>query len=300
MAKRIIALITAIILLLCVSLCANALPNQKEHDDELRDVLFGEGYPLFGEAKAKFQAIADATSLCIDQFSTNEDMRSKEKLFNSLNERVGFSFSFDDIELQKGIGGINVTAKTHRLYTHRGWDFQEYPLKELWVQRKKILTATVNKELFGESAGLLSKLPFAEGFLYSESACNPQCEAFCKMVYYIHILGDYEEAKSYSAEFQQLIPLARHEDPSSPALIQDIISAARVLFANQPWSLDLFVQELEEVENRAERLLSNQGGIRTQEQFDAYYACGRDVYKILLDLLPGMLRKVDFFSNAFF
>ena len=293
------ALVASLLMLLCLAWDANAHSSQKEHDDALRDVLFGEEYALTGAAKARFQAIADAASLCIDQFSANEHERRKERLFHALNERVGFSFSFDDIELKKD-GMKTVTAKTHRRYTHRGWNFQEYPLPKLWGQRKKILTATVNRELFGKSAGWLSKLPFAEGSLYSEAACHPQCEAFCQMVYDIHILGDYEAAQSYSAEFQQLIPLARHEDPSSPALIQDIISAARVLFADQRWRLDLFVQELEAVEDRAERLLANQGGIRTQEQFDAYHVCGEEVYKILLDLLPGMLRKVDFFSNAFF
>ncbi len=299
MAKRVLTILFAVIMLFGFAGETNALSSQREHDNELRDALFGKGYTLSGEAKDNFQAIADAAALCIDQFSTNETERSKERLFISLNERIGFSFAFDEVELQKGIGVINVTSQTHRYYTHRGWDFA-HPLPDLWIQRKKILTATANKVLFSRSAGLLAMLPFAEGTLYSEDACNPQCEAFCKLVYYVHILGDYEEATSYTSQFQQLVPLVRHEDQTSPALISDVISALRVLFADQSWSLNNLVQELEGIEARAERLLVANGGIRTQEQFDAYQKCGKDVYNTLCALLPGMLKKVDFFAEAFY
>ena len=203
---------------------AYAHDSQKEHDEDLLAVLFGDGYNLASDKKPIFQAIADATALCIDQFSTNEDRRSKEVPFNQLKSRIGFSISFDDIELLNGKDGLKVSARTHRRYTHRGWYFS-YPMEaeqKLWNQRKKILTATVNKELFGKTSGFLGNFHFLEGSLYSEAACNAQCEAFCELVYYVHILGDYMEADSYSAEFQQLIPLVRHEDPQSPAMISDI------------------------------------------------------------------------------
>ena len=72
-------------------------------------------------------------------------------------------------------------------------------MQELWERRKLILTATVNKELFGKDPGILKRFKWVEGLVYSEEACNDQCEAFCELVYYLHILGDYEEATSYSS-----------------------------------------------------------------------------------------------------
>ena len=282
---------------------ACALPSQDDHDKDLRDLLFGEGYTLTGEKKEKFQAIADAAALCIDQFSSNETERKKEDTFKSLDARIGFSFSFDDIELQKGIGGINVNANSHRLYTHRGWDFSEYPLKELWARRKKILTATVNTELFGQSPGLLKHLPWVEGVVYSEEACNDQCEAFCKLVYYIHLLGDYKEATSYSATFQQLIPLVRHEDLTSPAMIDELIKIVPILFGSQKWTYPIFIQELESIQTRAEKVMfidGRTGGIRTQEQFDEYYQCAMDLRDAIKQYVPEMLKKTDFFSEAFY
>ena len=282
-----------------------ALPTQKEHDLELHAILFGEGYRMTADKEEKFQAIGDAVSICIDQFSSNETQRNKEKLFLDLKERIGFSFSFDDIELQK-VGQtrdgkeLNVSAKTHRRYTHRGWDFKDYPLQDLWEKRKKILTATVNKVVFEKSPGFLSKIPWIEGVVYSEEACNEEAEAFCKLVYCIHILGDYEEATSYSSEFQQLIPLVRHEDPYTPALIDDLEDIFQVLFISQSWSLPLVIEEFETIKARAEKILFVQGGIRTNEQFAAYKECSNDIIKLLHDYLPSMLKKTDFFYNAFY
>ena len=296
--KRITQVIILTLLVEFVSI-AYAFPTQKEHDQDLQDHLFGTDFILTGEKKDKFQAIANAAALCIDQFSTNDTERRKEGVFNQLDERIGFSFSFDEVEL-KPTGKYVVTANTHRSYTHRGWDFTEYPLKELWTKRKKILTATVNTELFGLSPGLLKHLPWIEGQVYNEEACNEQCEAFCKLVYNIHILGDYKEATSYSDAFQQLIPLVRHEDSSSPAMIEDIINLSSTLFESQSWTLPLFIRELEKIEARAAEALFVTGGIRTNEQFDKYHQCAMDLRDVIINFVPDMLKRTQFFGDAFY
>lgn len=237
-------------------------------------------------------------------------------MFKDLKARVGFSMSFDDIELLNGKDGMKVSARTHRRYTHRGWNFsfllgsQENQSKNersllrseqnLWLQRKKILTATVNKELFGKSSGLLGNFHFLEGTLYSEEACNDQCDAFCCLVYNVHILGDYMEAESYSSEFQQLIPLVRHEDPNSPAMIEDLIRCIPALFPMQKSSYQNLVSDLEDLQAETDRLLNVWGGIRTQEQFNEYHECALNLYKKLVDKIPGLLRNEDFFSSTFY
>ena len=277
-----------------------AHPKQSDHDNDLQTLLLGEGSSLTGEKKERFQAIADAAALCIDQFSSNEDIRSKEDLFNQLNEREKFSFSFDDIELQKGSDGKNVTAKTHRRYTHRGWDFSEYPLKDLWARRKKILTATVNRELFGVTPGIFSKLPVVGGLIYDEEACNKECESFCKLVYYIHILGDFEESTTYSSEVQQLTPLVRHEDQTAPALIDEIIDLTPVLFKDQSWTYPSFVDKLKEIKSRAEKLPFAQNAAWTEDQFKEYHKCAEDVMDAIKEYVPDMLSRTEFFKDAFY
>ena len=278
-----------------------AHPTQKEHDDELKAVLFRD-HALTKEQKERFQAIADAAALCIDQFSTNENIQSKKDLFDKLNKRIGFSFSFNDIELQKGSNGKNVTANTHRRYTHRGWNFDSYPFPKLWEQRKKILTATVNKELFNKSPGILAKLPFGEGVVYSEKACNKKCEAFCELVYYVHILGDHLEANQYSDEFSQLIPLVRHEDPRSPAMINELISLANILFADQKNRLIDFNKGLEEMKEDAEKAMFPGNGINltSEEQFEVSKRYALGLMEYLKKNIPEMLYKVDFIKTAFY
>ena len=68
MPRRILACVLSLILFLSALPVAYAHPSQNEHDDDLKKVLFGEGYILTGEKKQIFQAIADAAALCIDQF----------------------------------------------------------------------------------------------------------------------------------------------------------------------------------------------------------------------------------------
>ena len=124
MVKRIVSLLLIVLLLFSIAVYSYARDEQKEHDNDLKKALFGsKDKILTGERKIAFQAIADAAALCIDQFSPNAESRSKEKLFNDLKQRVGFSFSFNDIDLLNGKNGLIVSARTHRRYTHRGWNF---------------------------------------------------------------------------------------------------------------------------------------------------------------------------------
>ena len=304
MKKKVGILVLVLLLLMSNTQIAYAHSNQTEHDADLRAVLFGLDNNLSGEQKQVFQDIADAAALCIDQFSKNELMRTMEKsTFDPLNERIGFSFSFYDIDLKKGNGGalVNVEGSNHRRYTHRGWTFN-YSSKEanhFWTLRKRILTATVNKELFNTSPGLLAKVPWGQGWLFSEDACNKQCEAFCELIYYVHILGDYEKGITASI-FSQTVPLVRHEDPNNPALIKDLIDLMPELFKSQPWSYPSLQLDLEEIEVEAEKLYTVWGGIRTQEQRDQCCELAEKVLKLLKERVPGLLKNEDFFANVFY
>lgn len=76
--KRALAILLSIAIL-CCGLPALAYDSQRDHDKDLKQVLFGNReYSLQGEKRKAFKAIADAVALCIDQFSANESMQSKK------------------------------------------------------------------------------------------------------------------------------------------------------------------------------------------------------------------------------
>ena len=77
MRKRVFCLILLMILVLGILSSVHAHPEQSMHDKDLNSVLLGKDVSLTGEEKEKFQAIANAAALCIDQFSSNEEKRSK-------------------------------------------------------------------------------------------------------------------------------------------------------------------------------------------------------------------------------
>lgn len=298
MKKRITIFMLCLMMLFSSTSVTYAHKEQGEHDVDLRNVLFGEGkQPNDRASKAKFQAIANAASLCIDQYSINETIKAKKKEFDDLDKRIHFSFSFDDIELVSSkVGNKPVGPNTHRSFTHRGWDFTEYPDLELWKKRKMILTATVNKELFSSGTGLFAEI--YDSYIAEETACNKQCEALCKLIYYVHILGDYEEGISKDV-FNQITPLYRLNDSSSPTIIGDIIALLPDLF-KPSHSRSALKDELILIQRDVEKVYRDHRNGFEQEQRDECCKYARDVLKWLIIYIPGMLKETDFFQAAFY
>lgn len=299
MKKRFIIIMLCLIMMLSSISVSNAHEKQSEHDADLRNVLFGRNKsPADNE---KFQFIADAAALCIDQYSSNDTIRAKEDTFDQLKKRVGFSYTFDDIELKKGRAGAitNVTGTTHRRYTHKGWNF-EYggDGADFWELRKKILIVTVNKELFDTSPGIFARLPYVGKYLDNDEPCSEQCEAFCELIYYVHILGDYEKGKNKSS-VQNLVTTPLYPNNGSPGLIQDLRTLIPILFGSQQqWNYSLLNNKLKAVEEKA-RLLYKDNGINTQEKADLCCDYAQEVLNLLIDYIPGLLQKTEFFQAAF-
>ncbi len=304
MLKKILVLFIVIACIFGNVSVAFAHQDQGKHDVDLRKVLFGEGYIPTGEKKEKFQAIANAASLCIDQYSSNATDHKKEVMFNKLKNTVGFSISFKNFDLEKKNIGVSVTPRNHRWYTHQGWNYPENAKKDktwikFWKIRKKVLTSTVNLELFNKAPSAFSKIPFVENYLDSEDACNKQCEAFCVLVYYVHILGDYDEANAPTPEFiQQLVPLYRANDVSNPGMIQDLIDILPDLFPNNENSRLQLQRKLEKIASKSKHIQHD--NIQTQEEFEEYKEYALEVVSVLKECVPDMLRREDFFADAFY
>lgn len=285
MPKKILAFLLALVLLCLFSVPAIA-HDRNGHDDDIEYVLFGdkdykETHPA---ARKKIQAIEDATYLCVDQFNGN----GKKELENLQNEKIP--------GIPKSIAEFDFNANyAHRNYTHRGWNVN-YDSKSHWDIRQKILINTVDKELFSEAKPIFSWLPWNS----DSTNLNAQCESFCELLYYIHIIGDHIEADKYTA-LAYVDPLTELNDRDNPGIIPDLIQCCDILFKDQSntYTYKEFRQELEELRDRSDKLTSSKGGVNTEAKFEEYHRCAEDLLETLSAYIPKLLQKEVFFSNAF-
>lgn len=306
MAKRIFSVF--LMILLCISLQPSAFAHDKdEHYEELEYVLFGNRYykdthPVHAKI---IQAIEDATYLAIDQFNG----QGTQELDRLRNEGIP--------DLPSSIAEINFSANySHRFFTHRGWNVN-YDVKSHWEERRKILNNTVNKELFSSVSTPLDWFPWLQEAIYGKNAYEQQCENFCILVYYVHILGDHIEAgeeksigggatrtktlKEKTAGLAYVAPLANTHDRDNPGIIPDLIKCFTVLFKSQSESYMYrnLMQDLQELRERSERVYYSTGGVNTEEKFEEYNACAKDLLEVLAQYVPEMLKKEEFFKNTF-
>lgn len=268
--------------------------NRDEHDEDIEYVLFGDReykdtHPLTAE---KIQAIEDAAYLCIDQFNGS----GKDALENLKKEKIP--------DIPDSIEAIDFKSNSaHRYYTHRGWNLTTNPDKAHWPTRQKILLNTVDKELFSESRSLISKVPVLSNIFAKEELKEDRqkCESLSVLIYYVHILGDHDEAKKYSA-LAAVDPLTSLNDRDNPGVIPDLIKYCGILFEDQEdtYTYENFMQELEDLENKSDKLTSSKGGINTDEKFESYHQCADDLLDVLGEYAPGMLKKEEFFKTSFF
>ena len=304
MKKRILAMLLLLVFVVGSAPSALAHDDQKEHDRDLKYALFGSrDKVLSGEEKRIFKAISNAAALTIDQFSANEQLRWKEKVYNELQKELKeisnskLPYSFDELDLNINVApdGKNITANSHRKYTHLGWNYKGYPNEEFWEKRKQILLHTVNWTLFNDKA-VFSWIPGAANALYPPSE---QCEAFCAMVYYIHILGDHEEG-DISKKLEQLEPI-QYVNSSTPGIITELKEQLQILFKSQSssWSYAGLMDAIITIEIESEEEYRTWGKLNTEEkcEINKYYA--KEILRVLSAYLPNMLKKEPFFSNHF-
>lgn len=303
MGKRIVA---AFLLLVFVmgSVPAFAHDKQDEHDKDLKYALFGSREKvLSGDEKLIFNAIADAAALMIDQFSPNDTNRWKENTYNELQKNLqqlrlqSLKDSYDSLDLNNKIAtdGKNITANTHRKYTHLGWNYKNYPNKEFWAKRKQVLLHTVNWTLFNDKA-LFSWIPGAADALYPPSE---QCEAFCAMVYYIHILGDHIEGDA-SKNLEYLEPI-QYVDAFTPGIITELKEQLQIVFMAQKrsWSYAGLMEALTTLEIESAEEYKTWGKLDTKEKCDINKEYAKEILRVLSAYLPTLLKGEPFFSSHF-
>lgn len=267
--------------------------EQKKHYEDIELVLFGkEDAGLTGEEKRKLQAIEWAEGLAIDQFNGNnaETLKKLRELeIRDLPDDVTTTKAEDPI---KGINYSSIFSE-HRQYTHKGWDLSPSPyIDDLanWAVRRNIM---------------LRAAEYTFGLRYNPIKPDSQCDAFCALVYYVHIIGDQENDSKY-APAAIIIPLGRknaentnNANESNPDIVSQLQYYLPRLFKEQQNSLTYKAMMLHlAIFGRTVRRLDDNGSVKG-ENIAKYQKAAEKLIHILSYYIPTLLRSEPFFTNTF-
>lgn len=291
-------LFTVMCMIFNVPLTIFAHDNASEHNDELESVLFEKGYSKFKSTNIKnsIKYIEDASYITIDQFSQSLDSPKGKKTYNELKNAgmLEWFSSFDDIDYNKNVLGKNVSGTNHRLHTHQGWQYESGTAKSQGIdvfidKRRKVLLSTLNNILDFDDKSIFGG--------YSN-----KCNALAGIIYYVHILGDYDEAleRKKISSINYLTDLSGRNDGNN--LIDELIEYSKILFKSQSKSTTYknLMDELEKEQKQASKLYKSSGGINTDDKFTEYCECANQVMETLQKYMPDLLKKESFFKKVFY
>ncbi len=300
----------------CVSVYAH---DKDEHNRELDAVLFGGSYSVKNqkEIKESIAAIKCASYLAIDQFQgEGEDAYEELKGYHV----GGLPSKFSDLDYSYRKGDVaedystnsnitsadnyldekkknkkKITPKTHRVYTHQGWD-RDYSskgreIKKFWDTRRKVLLGTVNSVFKFDKVTL---------FGYSD-----RCNSMAGIIYYVHILGDYNAADNYDKVYF-LPALAGRDNANDKDKDYDIITSLKsyieILFSDQESTREYkkLITGLEDIEKKAAKIQKSVGGVNTKEEFLEYQQYTDATLELMSEYIPILLKNEEFFANKFY
>lgn len=269
-----------LICFLCISLLLSCLrsPNiyayeRKDHDKYMREVLFKNFLQPENKESIKddIEALESASYLTIDQYNGNGQ--------NDLDKLVAYG-----VTGLPSLGAIdyNASGNTHRSYTHRGWDFIYGGLAgDRWTQRKRILLNTADA-------------------IFDFGGNEKQKESFCALIYYIHILGDFMDDKSYKVQNGLKMDPGGRIDKAD--IIDELLKHFKILFADQKYTHKyLFLTiALGRYNTKFSKIIRSEGGINTDEKFELRQRYVKELMKLLTMYIPEMLKEEKFFYDAFY
>lgn len=267
-------------LLLCAALIISVVPIKskahvrKEHDKIMLDILFRKFEYASKEAAVQdeISVLTDACYLTIDQFN------GQGQAF--LDELIAYGVK----DIPQDVSEINYKAggHDHRSKTHRGWEvITDNEMKTIWPKRQSILRNTV-------------------GTVFDFNGNDKKKEAFCELLYYIHILGDHQSDESYKINNGLKIGVGGRRDKEN--IIHKLLDSFKVLFRDQVYTYKYraLTTNLRNINSELDKLVNSQGGVDTEEEFEEYQKLVNKVIEILSLYLPEMLKDENFFNEVFY
>lgn len=267
-------------LLLCVALIIGLFPitadayERKDHDKLTLEILFRKYEYACNDRSVQdeLSALTSACYLTIDQFNSYGQQYLDELI----------TYGVKDIPSQISEIGYSASPKTHRDYTHRGWSF-DYggEMKTKWPLRQEILRNTV-------------------GTVFDFEGNENQKEAFCELLYYIHILGDHLDDESYKISNGRKMDVGGRHDKGD--MIHELLDLFPVLFASQTHThkYRTLTAKLSSMNSKFDKLVNSEGGINSDEKFEQYQQLVNEFKDVLTLYVPEMLKKEPFFAKVFY
>lgn len=282
MRKKIITFVLVFMTLLTLIPLDTFAFSAKDHNAYLRQVLFGNEAVKNTDT---LDALNDAVALSIDQHGSDGSEYLTE--LNDLGIK-GLPKSIDEF---KGPGG-----PTHRNYTHKGWNYnykEEGVDSAKWSSvRKKIILDTVNQEFdFGFWSG--------KKLLWHKFEYDEQCESFSALIYYVHIIGDHISNTTYHSNYEE-IPLIKGNEKYG--IIEELEKYSQKLISDTKDNVTYnnYITALEEIKASIQKIYSSQNDLDDPEVYEEYHQYAIDLMDCLIDYMPLLLQKEEFFQKTFY
>lgn len=267
-------------LILCAAVLISMIPIQseayerKDHDALTLKILFRKYEYACNNSSVQdeLSALTSATYLTVDQFN-NYGQKYLDELI---------AYGIKNIPSQVSEIGFSASGRNHRDYTHRGWDFSYTgEMKSLWPVRQDILRNTVDT-------------------VFDFNGNDKQKEAFCELLYYIHILGDHEDDASYKVSNGRKIDVGGRHDKED--IIHKLLDIVKDLFPTQTSTHKYrsLTTNLRSINNKLDKLVNSTGGVNSDEKFAEHQELVGDLVEILSLYLPEMLKNEPFFTEVFY
>ncbi len=284
-----LVLLTLTIIVFCIILPDTQTDAHlgRKHDSILEEFLFHNKSGIKNKELIKY--LEKASYLMIDQFGSD----GQDKLDDLL------SWGVKHIEKKVSvISNGNAGGSAHRKYTHRGWLLKYYEdmsisdykiVKQKFSLRKDILVNTANK-LF-------------------KFRNDKQADAFCQLVYYIHIFADHDaaflnkpdrinevESNESDREIMCLISMYNNED-----VVNNLLNCLKTLFVNQSsrGQYISMVSATTDIYNKMKNLKYYDGSV-TEENKQEYRELFLQMQDILWSCIPDLLERENFFAEVFY
>ena len=307
MHKRLIA-IFLITLLICGTATSSIAHTAQGHYKDMSRVLFQTTYPFINRSPQKnpeqhkaIWALRYVYQVAIDQFNWSEERHNNETAFSNLSSLCGIHHMPPSISI---IDLPNVNSITHREYTHMGWNVPT-PLHPVlgsewtsrWATRKYMILSTV-EQIFNFNGS-----PDFWDTLFP--SYTQECDAFCALLYYVHLLGDhigfsydtYIKESRYMLALSGTIPGPRQYKQSSPPnIISEFIYYSYILFGKDAKFL---VEDLRIIGEQLNNLPQDVNGFVTEEAFPEYKRLAEQVLNKLEHHIPRLLKTQTWWKNVF-
>ena len=299
-----IAISVFLILVVLLSVEANAVSTDTEHDVDLREILWGkhsvrddtdELVVLQWAAYFAVDCIAATNSATSDE--TGLDILRKYGVEGVPQQVSVFHYTNNQFENQH-----------HERYTHLGWDhiYGSGSLDSLGNIshcpdiRKPLLINTVRQVFIYGRKDLWGTIDVTGWFHQPRTNMSEQqIESLAALIYYAHVLGDHCY-NTYSTRLDR-IPLARRtENDSNPSLIFDLEKHLLVLYSDQQMSSDYrsLIAKMDSIHDDVLTLLGD-NDYPSNEQFFSYKQYANELMEELKRRIPRLMEDSSFFPTVF-